>query len=193
MKVYYDTADNNQVQAVYTNDTGSTEWAAYSEASVDAPALQAEVLQYMRDCRVTVVDGIVTAVTQHDHPVDHGLDANRAAKIVAIDEKTEHLLSLGYSYDGNTFSMSIPAQVKMIGLVTAHSAGILVDPDHYPVNYACLDETEYLIVDSASLLAMYGAGFTRMRTVCCGGADLKQQCLDATTQAELDAVVDNRT
>ena len=192
MKVFYDSADNNQVQAFYTCDTNSTAWAAFNEITVDDPTRQAEILQYGRDCRLTIVDSVVTAVVPYDHPTDHSLDNHKATKCAAIDAKSQELIAAGFEYSGKTFSLSANAQMKVLGLRTAVLAGALVEPDGYPIPYACMDETTYIIAAEADVVGLFNAGFVRMQTVLVGGATLKGACMAAADQAALDAIVDTR-
>jgi len=66
MRIFYDTTDSNQVKAFYTGDTTSTAWAAYGSLITTDKARISEVLQYCLNCRLTIVEGEVTAVTQFE-------------------------------------------------------------------------------------------------------------------------------
>ena len=134
----------------------------------------------------TILDGIVAVQTTQ-------LEINRAAKIQAIDRQSTRLMDEGFAYDGRIFSMSSLSQIKLLSLRTAAIAGVLIDPDHYPIAYACLDEHAYDIANETALVAMFDAGFNTAKTILASGATLKDQCMDAADQAALDAIVDNRT
>jgi hypothetical protein len=74
MIVYYDTGNSNQVMAIYTGDTNSTAWdtAGYTQASVNDVNLQQDILNNGRDCQVTVVADVVTAVTPNTNSSQPG-------------------------------------------------------------------------------------------------------------------------
>ena len=66
MIIWYDPASSNQVDAWYTENTGSTVWSGRGDLSATVPAnLKSQI---SRDVRVTVVDGAVTATTANTHP-----------------------------------------------------------------------------------------------------------------------------
>jgi len=82
MIIYYDTASSNQVMAIYSEGTGSTVWttAGYTQASVDDPSLQQDILDNGRDCTVMVVAGIVTVVTPNTNPSQPTTVTHRALR-----------------------------------------------------------------------------------------------------------------
>jgi hypothetical protein len=121
------------------------------------------------------------------------LDDNRASKMLAIDTNTVILLAGGYTYASKQFSLSIPAQVKLDGLITSIERGNIVDPDDFPISVSALDESKYSITDAADAQAMWAAAVDRVKAIVSEGSDLKQQCLDAADQTALDAVSDTRT
>ncbi len=91
MQVFYDPADNNQVQAVYTGNTTSIAWGAFTKIAVTDPARISEILLNGRNCRLTVVDGVVTVVTPFNHPADFTLAANKIRRKAEVDDKSERL------------------------------------------------------------------------------------------------------
>lgn len=115
------------------------------------------------------------------------LSTNRVAKMNAVDAKTRALILQGYQHNSRIFSASETAQ-KNMSEVRANK-----DVLTYPFNMATKDNSEiYAIADAAEVEAMYQSGLGTITYHYQTGNALKAACLAATTQAELDAVVDTR-
>lgn len=130
-----------------------------------------------------------TAVANHKNGyADFILERNKKAKIIEIDEKTKELISSGFSYDGSQFSLSHEAQINAAGLKIAADNGLV----SYPVGMTTIDDNEYSITDVTSLTNYYLSGLGTKKAYLDSGRALKLQCNAASTQEELDAVIDNR-
>jgi hypothetical protein len=121
------------------------------------------------------------------------LDDKKAAKMAAIDLKTMQLIAGGFTHASKQFSLSVYAQIKVMGLRVGILSGDIVDPTDYPIDVSAMDETDYEIPDETDAKAYFKAGLDRVKDTVTVGSELKQDCLDAADQAALDLVVDNRT
>jgi hypothetical protein len=139
------------------------------------------------DSIVPMTAGEQTTVT------DAEFSAAKTAKCLAIDNNTNVLIYGGYTYGTVQFSLSITAQVKLEGLMTAIERGIITEPSDFPIPVSALDESQYDIEDIADAQGMFAAAISRMKTIVTRGSELKQDVLDAADQTALDAVVDDRT
>lgn len=104
----------------------------------------------------------------------------------AIDSKTAELISSGFTYDSTVFSLSNEAQKNWIGLDLAK--GDMT----YPVKISTKSDVEYSLVDATAVHNFYLTGVAAKQGHLDSGRALKIQVNDATTVAEVDAVVDNR-
>ncbi len=116
------------------------------------------------------------------------LEDQKVARICCVDMKTQSLIATGFAYDGNTFSLSGSAQLNWTGLLAADASG-LVD---YPHTVTTQDDQEYQIGSSTQLKLFIGSAMMAIEVPIATGRALKLALNAATTQAELDAVIDNR-
>lgn len=116
---------------------------------------------------------------------DAVLDVWKAMRIEGIDKRTKELIAQGFVYDGATFSLSKEAQGNWTDL-EAHKALIT-----WPKAITTLDDDEYSLAE-ADLGDFRDAEINAKFGHVDSGRDLKIDIKAATTQAELDAVVDNR-
>ena len=187
MQVYYDSADSNQVQAVYDGDTSSTRWAAFSKIEVTDAGHKVSLRQFGRNSRLTIVDSEVTVVTQFDHPGDNTLPKRKRKKMREIDRRTNQLIGDGFVHSTFTFSLSRPAQHS---LTQMHSTrGDLV----YPKTLSSKNNLNAITIAGAPAMKTFcEAGLGTVQGHRDTGNVLKDQVRAATTVAEVDAVVDNR-
>lgn len=112
----------------------------------------------------------------------------KAAKRAEIDARSEDLIAEGFSYDGRTFSLSLNAQAKWLGLYVGRSAIT------YPYPAQTLDGLGVYDVASAAVVeALYGTAMARVAAVLAGGADLVARVNAAATLDAVNAIVDSRT
>ncbi len=129
---------------------------------------------------------IDNAVTAHDHET---LESYKQNKIADIDGRTAELIAEGFTYSSKKFSLSIPAQAKMIGSHQIKDDAALT----YPIKWNTIDDKDaYSIPDAADLNGFYLAGLGALRAVLDGGTSLKDDVRAATTKTAVDAVADNR-
>lgn len=115
------------------------------------------------------------------------LEEAKIEKNEEINDKTGDLISAGYAHSGMQFSLSIEAQVNIIGLLLAK------DGLTYPVDFNNLDDTDqHQIVDANEIVLIFNTALVTKKTILDSGTALKQQVEAATNQYELDAIVDNR-
>lgn len=106
-------------------------------------------------------------------------------KITEVDAKTVQLIGQGFNFDNETFSLSQAAQINWVGLKTLES---LLS---WPVSITTKSDDEYQL-SQANLDSFIGAGKAVVQTNLDSGRQLKVQINAATTEAELDAIQDNR-
>lgn len=129
-------------------------------------------------------DAIVAAVV-----AGHGLVVARRRKMASVDERTVELITTGFSYSGQKFSLSIPAQSKMTAAHQIKDHPLFV----YPVDWNSVDDNSvYSIQDADDMDAFYLTAIGTIRAYLDSGTSLKDQVRAATTIAEANAVVDPR-
>jgi len=131
------------------------------------------------------LNALAAVIAAHD---PNSLAIQKDAKANAVDVRTVQLIEAGFTYGGKQFSLSASAQANWLGVLTANAAAGLSYP--YPV--AALDNDYHLALDNAEMVAMAGTALTHKGWAVGSGAALKMAIKDATTQAELDAVIDVR-
>jgi len=138
--------------------------------------------------RWVVESEIVRAMTDAENDVAN-LAAEKKDKTAAIDTRTDQLIALGFTYVSKQFSLSIPAQSKMIGTHQVKDDPALV----YPINWNTIDDLDVrAIVDATDLDAFYLTGLGTIRGHLDGGTSLKDSVRAAITIAAVQTVMDNR-
>ena len=113
----------------------------------------------------------------------------KAAKIAAIDERTAELIANGFVYASKPFSLSLPAQSKMIGTHQIKDHPALA----YPLKWNTKDDDDaYELQDAAELDAFYLTGLATIRSYLDSGTALKDLVRAAATVADVNAVEDLR-
>lgn len=123
--------------------------------------------------------------TYSNWEVNINLTENKKKRIKEVDRRTQEIISNGFTFDSNQFSLSIEAQINWSGLVTLES--LLT----WPMTITTKVDGSYLLAQS-DLLYFIGTGKTVITTTLDSGRTLKISINNATTQAELDAIVDSR-
>lgn len=113
------------------------------------------------------------------------LDMNKIKKNGQIDIRTQELIFQGFTYDGQTFSLSEMAQLNWVAMEA--SSDLLT----WPVVITTKDDSEYSLT-LANSPYFYGAALSTKQAHLNSGRALKLQVNAATTIAEVDAVIDNR-
>ena len=117
-------------------------------------------------------------------------ETNKQQKLEEIDAKTNQLISQGFVFDGHTFSLSLNAQSNFMGIKVATDGGLLTEAN-YPYELTTIDDGAYEL-SWALKDAFFGSVLTAVATHLAYGRALKVAVKSATTQADLDLVVDNR-
>lgn len=146
------------------------------------------VLNFTETLTAGEITTLDTAVSDHQTAFD-ALSPVKATKIIDIDTRTAELIDLGFTYASKQFSLSIPAQSKMMGTHQVKDNPALV----YPINWNTIDDLDsYSIVNSADLDGFYLTALGTVRAHLDSGTVVKDSVRAATTIAEVDAVVDTR-
>lgn len=106
-----------------------------------------------------------------------------------IDARTGKIISEGYIFDGNLFSLSTQAQNNWTNInvkkETFNALGM------FPLKISTKDSNVYML-EYVDCDAFWGAGMIAVKTPYNEGGDLKKLIYDATTKAEIDLIIDNR-
>lgn len=105
-----------------------------------------------------------------------------------IDEKTHELITNGFIYASNVFSLSPEAQINWIALKQAVDSGLLT----LPVNITTKDDLEYTISDTADLINFYGTGLVTKKAHIDSGRDLKILINAAVDETSVNSIEDTR-
>jgi hypothetical protein len=121
------------------------------------------------------------------------LDQQKRMKIMAIDDKTRSLILEGFSFDSHMFSMSDAAQKNWILLGVGRSLGMFTE-SNLPILSTSTEEP--YILDSLARLDQFIATFAQYQIdpnkPLNRGRTLKALVTSATSQEELDAIIDDR-
>lgn len=132
----------------------------------------------------SVVDqaGLDALILNHS---TYSLPRARAAKVAAVDARTREIIAAGFSFDGNSFSLSQQAQMNWLGLVT------LQDLFAWPMGVTNDADATYTL-SHENLIPFIAAGSGVVAAAVGSGRALKVAANAAANQGELDAVVDAR-
>jgi hypothetical protein len=109
----------------------------------------------------------------------------KANKILEIDARTYEIIGEGFTFDSHQFSLSPQSQTAWLGLISLQSLFT------WPMEITDNANGAYSL-SQANVTAFVGTGIGVMNAAISSGRALKIQCNAATTQGELDAVVDTR-
>jgi hypothetical protein len=119
------------------------------------------------------------------------LDEAKAAKIAAIDVRTEELIRRGFTFAGKRFSMSSAAQQNWGNLASGLALGMLP----FPMPVSTVDESSHILTSADDLKAFLGAYMLYQADPAQplgSGRALKERITAAATVAEVEAIVDAR-
>jgi len=139
----------------------------------------------LRFHKKTSGDGsLITHYTLIDKP--ELLADNKRIKDLAIDVRSQAIIAEGFVHSTKTFSLSERAQINWLGR-DANKNSII-----WPYEISTIDEQAYSVANQAELQTMIDVHFTTKDAPLISGAALKASVAAATTQAELDAIIDTR-
>ena len=108
-----------------------------------------------------------------------------------IDARTAELIDAGFTFDDQLFSLTWQAQMNWNRLRVSVLTGVFTALD-FPRDIPTLDDNEYTLAGISAAGDFFGAYANRLEERLRSGRDLKQQIREATTKAEIDAIVDTR-
>lgn len=115
------------------------------------------------------------------------LEEYKTARYNAIDARTTELVLEGFTYAGIQFSLSPSAQTNITNTYLAR------DIMSYPIAWNSKDDTAvHNIQDATEVISFYGTALTTVRIIRDAGTIIKNNIRNATTIAEVSAIVDNR-
>lgn len=117
------------------------------------------------------------------------LPAAKAERIAAIDAKTAAIVTSGVEVaPGVRISTSLAATQNLQNFIHFLNMGVA----ELPQNISTLDGGAYTIANMADIARIAGILARHHETILDAGRQLRAQVLAATTQTELDAIVDER-
>lgn len=114
----------------------------------------------------------------------------KSIRNTVIDDKTYAVILLGFTYDGEVFSLSDHAQHNWSQIKNDLSDGTLVSGD-FPYKVTTIDDKEYLLTE-ANVSGFYDAGAAVIKVQVDLGRDLKILVTDAADETAVDAIIDDR-
>ena len=106
-----------------------------------------------------------------------------------IDEKTFEIISAGFTFDGNLFSLSAHAQTNWTNI---HSNKEVFNAiGSFPMEISTKDSNIY-VLNYDDVLAFWSAGMVAVKTPYNIRGNLKKLIFDAATIEEVNLVIDNR-
>lgn len=137
-----------------------------------------------------IVDDRLTEMTQGEKDDVDGVlvDPEKVAVYSRIDARTVELIGEGFTYDGETFSLSAAAQSNWLRIMTWKLAGTLT----FPLTVSTKDNNTYIIADAAAFDAFYSAVNAAVTGHVGSGQAQKAIVMAMTTLAEVQAYVDPR-
>ena len=122
-----------------------------------------------------------------DNAKAHSLEEYKKFRYEEIDARSGELISMGYSYGGQTMSLSQNAQLNLLGLNASR------DELTYPVDYNNIDDTGvYSIQNATDMHNMYLTALGTKKAHLDSGTALKDQVRAAVNEAAVQLIVDNR-
>jgi len=106
-----------------------------------------------------------------------------------IDKRTVEIISAGFTFDGKLFSLSAQAQNNWTNIKSQKE--VFNAMGLFPIQVSTKDSDVYFL-QYTDVDAFWGAGMVAVKTPYNIGGNLKKSIFDATTIAEVDAVIDNR-
>jgi len=106
-----------------------------------------------------------------------------------IDAKTVEIISAGFVFDGQTFSLSAQAQNNWTNIKAQKD--VFNAMGMFPIQVSTKDSDVYFL-QYADVDSFWGAGMVAVKTPYNIGGNLKKLIFDATTIEEVNLVIDNR-
>jgi hypothetical protein len=113
----------------------------------------------------------------------------KTRRIMEIDTKTQQIISLGFNFDGKTFSLSAPAQTNWTNLKA--NADLLNSLNFFPIIISTINSEQYSLT-YPNVTPFWMSGFGVISTTYKSGSDYKVAILQATTKEQVDLIIDER-
>ena len=179
----------NTGYVIATSEEEPTVATDEGKAQIEFDFIDGQPLIYFKYDGVNVIECTEDEIEIRSFEVGPGatIEDYKKMKYCQIDERTSQLISLGYSYGGELFSLSMNAQTNILAL--DHSRLEL----SYPIEYNTKnDESVYSIADATTVHNMYLTALATKKARLDSGTVFKTQVRDATTIQEVRDVYDNR-
>lgn len=170
---------------VYCETDNQYEYVISNAPPTECPIDSGHTLRSGSTCCMGEIEVIAASETA---AVALTLDEQKQLRLKEIDNKTQELIAQGFTFDSESFSMSSLAQNNWVGLKQAAQNDLI----SYPFGISTKDDGEYELTSKTEVTNFYVTGLEVKIGHLSTGRALKLQIKNATTQAELDAVVDNR-
>lgn len=159
---------------------------------------------WIRDPDLGAVDGVPIElwklIGEAVEPMDAGeaasvqtaaLEVRKAERRAEIDARTRELIAQGFAHAGKTFSLSREAQIYFSNMFIARA--ILTAQGAFPLRINTHDDLDtHDIADEAEVATLYTIAVATVKAHLGSGTEMKRAVRAATTQAELDAMADER-
>lgn len=113
----------------------------------------------------------------------------KEARISQIDNKTQEIISRGFSFDNNRFSLSLPAQSNLTNIKA--NKEMFNSLNQFPLTISTLDNTLYQL-SYANVDSFWLAGMVVVKEAYSIGGQLKNSIVNATSISEVEQIVDPR-
>lgn len=113
----------------------------------------------------------------------------KEARISQIDNKTQEIISRGFSFDNNRFSLSLPAQSNLTNIKS--NKELFNSLNQFPLTISTLDNTLYQL-SYANVDSFWLAGMVVVKEAYSIGGQLKNSIVNATSISEIEQIVDPR-
>lgn len=185
-KASADTANGNLISAILDEEIRALTLTATDYAGLEISGDDFSVA-FTAEPNAADQTAVTNAVQAHEGSAS--LAEYKRAKIVAIDSRTNELISAGFTYASKQFSLSLPAQLKMTGTHQIKDDPALT----YPLDWNTIDDLDvYAIANAADLDGFFLTGVGTLRYQLDSGTALKDAVRAATDVAGVDAVADTR-
>ena len=142
--------------------------------------------QFIRNGNAVMYDGSEHALDEDKWELyREPLEDCKAKRILEIDYKTRQLIDVGFTFDGQSFSLSSSAQLNWVGMKAS------MDILSFPVSLTTKDDISYDL-SQANALPFLGLALSAKQAHLDSGRSLKVSIKGAATYAVLDAIVDAR-
>lgn len=180
---YWDLLPANLTPAVQAALPGKAFTGQY-----DATAVKLLFVDQLSPAEITTLDATVAATKA----AFSALPDAKAAKIALLRGNTDAFIAKGAVYNSQTYMSTDEGRFDVLGIFTV---GVLAaSPGFFPKKVSTTDgETETEFADATAFVPFFNQMMLTYSYWKESGQVLRQQVIDATTVAEVDAVVDNRT